>query len=113
MASLSRAASSERTRLAARDGFVKEGVPYDTTLVSLELALLYAEQGRTDELKRLATDMVPIFTSRHVHREALAALTFLRRAMEAEQASLEVVVRVAEFLRKSEHDPALRFETEP
>lgn len=104
---------AETRFLAARDGFVKEGIPYDTALVSLELALLYTEQRRTEELKRLAADMVPIFTSRHIHREALAALTFLRQAVEAEQASLEVVVRVAEFLRKSEHDPELRFETEP
>ncbi|MFY9823481.1 MAG: tetratricopeptide repeat protein [Thermoanaerobaculia bacterium] len=100
---------AETRFLAARDGFVKEGVPYDTALVSLELALLYAEQGRTEELKRLAADMVPIFTSRHIHRETLAALTFLRQAMEAEQASLDVVVRVADFLRKAEHDPDLPF----
>lgn len=101
---------AETRFLAARDGFVNEGVPYDTALVSLELALLYAEQGRTEELKRLAADMVPIFTSRHIHREALAALTFLRQAVDAEQASLEVVVRVADFLRRAEHDPELRFE---
>jgi tetratricopeptide (TPR) repeat protein len=101
---------AEMRFLAARDGFLQEGVPYDTALVSLELALLYAEQRRTDELKRLAAEMVPIFTSRHIHREALAALTFLRQAVEAEKASLEVVVRVAEFLRKSEHDPGLTFE---
>src|SRR4051812_466542 len=44
---------AETRFLAARDGFVKEGIPYDTALVSLELALLYAEQGRTEELKRL------------------------------------------------------------
>lgn len=103
---------AEARLLVARDGFVKEGVPYDTALVSLELALLYAGQGRTEELKRLVADMVPIFTSRHIHREALAALTFLRQAVEAEQASLEVVARVADFLRKAEHDPELRFETE-
>jgi len=102
---------AETRFLAARDGFLAEGVPYDTALVSLELALLYAEQGRTAELKRLAAEMVPIFTSRHIHREALAALTFLRQAVEAEEASLEVLVRVADFLRKSEHDPGLRFES--
>ncbi|MEA2602759.1 MAG: MalT-like region [Acidobacteriota bacterium] len=101
---------AETRFLAARDGFLKEGVPYDTALVSLELALLYAEQGRTAELKRLAAEMVPIFSSRHIHREALAALTFLRQAVEAEEASLEILVRVADFLRKSEHDPELRFE---
>lgn len=107
---LGQAKQAETRFLAARDGFVKEGIPYDTALVSLELALLYAEQGRTEELKRLAADLVPIFTSRHIHREALAALTFLRQAVEAEQASFEVLARVAEFLRRSEHDPELRFE---
>ena len=39
-----------------------------------------------------------------------AALIFLQQAMEAEEASLEALVRVADFLRKSEHDPGLRFE---
>jgi len=103
---------AETRFLAARDGFLKEGVPYDTALVSLELALLYAEQGRTAELKRLAADLVPIFTSQDVHREALAALTFLQQALEAERASRELVARVAEFLRRSEHDPELRFEAQ-
>jgi hypothetical protein len=42
---------------------------------------------------------------------ALAALTFLRQAVEAEEASLEALVRVPDFLRKSEHDPGLRFES--
>ena len=42
---------AEALFLAARDGFLAEGIPYETALVSLELALLYAEQGRTAELK--------------------------------------------------------------
>ncbi|MBW8876215.1 MAG: tetratricopeptide repeat protein [Acidobacteria bacterium] len=103
---------AETRFLAARDGFLKEGIPYDTALVSLELALLYAEQGRTAELKRLAADMVPVFASRHIHREALAGLTFLQQALEAERASRELVARVADFLRRSEHDPELRFEAQ-
>jgi tetratricopeptide (TPR) repeat protein len=95
---------------AARDGFVKEGIPYDTALVSLEIATLYAEQGRTQDLKRLAQEMLPIFSSLQVHREALAALTFLKQAIEAERASLEVVTGVATYLRRARHDPGLRFE---
>lgn len=101
---------AERLFLAARDGFVSEGVPFDTALVSLEIATLYAEQGRTADLKRLAQDMFPIFASLHVHREALAALGFLRQAIETEQASQAVVVEVAAFLKRSQHDPDLRFE---
>ncbi|HET9209757.1 MAG TPA: tetratricopeptide repeat protein [Thermoanaerobaculia bacterium] len=103
---------AETQFLAARDGFIAEGIPYDTALVSLELALLYAEQGRTEDLKRLAAEMVPIFASRHIHREALAALTFFRQAVEAERAGAELVAKVAAYLRRAEGDPALPFESE-
>lgn len=101
---------AESLFLAARDGFVAEGIPYDTALVSLELATLYAEQGRTADLKRLAGEMVPIFSSLNIHREALAALAYLRQAAEAERASLELVRSVASFVRRAQHDPELRFE---
>lgn len=95
---------------AARDGFVAEGVPYDTALISLELAALYAGQGRTAELRRLAEEMVPIFASRQIHREALAALAFFRQAAEAERAGLETITRVATYLRRAQYDPAQIFE---
>lgn len=101
---------AESLFLAARDGFVAEGIPYDTALVSLELATLYAEQGRTADLKRLAGEMVPIFSSLNIHREALAALAYLKQAAEAERASLELVRSVAAFVRRAQHDPELRFE---
>lgn len=106
-------ALAESLLLAARDGFVAEGVPYDTALVSLELATLYAEQGRAADLKRLAGEMLPIFSSLHIHREALAALGFLRQAAEAERASRELVAGVAAFLKRAQHDPTLRFEAPP
>jgi tetratricopeptide (TPR) repeat protein len=95
---------------AARDGFIEEGIPYDTALVSLELATLYAEQGRTEDLKRLAQEMLPIFSSLQIHREALAALAYLKQAIETERASPEVVSSVAAYLRRARHDPGLRFE---
>jgi len=102
---------AEAQFLAARDGFIAEGIPYDTALVSLELALLYAEQGRTEDLKRLASEMVPVFASRHIHREALAALSFFQQAVEAERAGAELVARVAAYLRRAEGDPELPFES--
>jgi tetratricopeptide (TPR) repeat protein len=101
---------AEALFLAARDGFLAEGIPYDTALVSLEIALLYAEQGRTAELKRLAAGMVPIFASRQIHREALAALAFFRQAAESERAGVEVVEKVAAYLRKARYAPDLRFQ---
>jgi tetratricopeptide (TPR) repeat protein len=101
---------AESLFLAARDGFIGEGIPFDTALVSLELAILYAEQGRMADLKRLASEMVPIFSSLHIHREALAALSYLKQAVETEQVSLALVTGVAAYLRRAQHDPALRFE---
>jgi tetratricopeptide (TPR) repeat protein len=96
--------------LAARDGFLAAKVPYEAALVSLELASLYAEQGRTAEIKRLAEEMMPIFSSRRIHREALAALAFWKQAVNAEKAGLDLVTEVASFLKRARHDPELRFE---
>ncbi len=106
---LNQVEQAESLFLAARDGFVAEGVPYDTALVSLELAILYAEQGRMADLKRLAAEMVPIFSSLHIHREALAALAYLKQAVETERVSLALVNGVAAYLRRAQYDPALRF----
>ncbi len=38
--------------------------------------------------------MLPIFSSRQIEREALAALAFLRQAAAAERASPELILRV-------------------
>lgn len=101
---------AESLFVAARDGFLAEGIPYDTALVSLELATLYAGQGRTADLKRLAVEMLPIFSSLQIHREAMAALSFLRQAMEAERAGLDLITAVSDFLRRAQHQPHLCFE---
>ncbi|HEV2851210.1 MAG TPA: hypothetical protein VHC97_00245 [Thermoanaerobaculia bacterium] len=107
---LGQAEHAESLFLAARQGFIEEGIPFDTALVSLDLAMLYAQQGRTADLKRLAEEMVPIFSSLHIHREALAALAYLKQAAEVEQATLDLVARVASYLRRAQHDPELRFQ---
>src|SRR5262249_15698707 len=107
---LGQVAEAEALFVVARDGFLAEGIPYDTALVALELALIYAEQGRSAELKRLAAELVPIFSSQQIHREALAGLGFFRRAVEAERAEVEVVARVREFLRKARCAPDLPFQ---
>ena len=95
---------------AARDGFLAAKAPYEMAVISLELASLYAEQGRMTELKRLSEEMMPIFSSRQIHREALAALAFWRRAVTAEKAGIELVTGVATYLKRAQHDPELRFE---
>jgi tetratricopeptide (TPR) repeat protein len=107
---LGRARSAEVLFKSARDGFVAEGIPYDTALVSLDLALLYAEQGRAADLKQLAAGMIPLFASCHIHREALAALRFFQSAVAAETATCGLLARLAGYLRRAEHDPDLCWE---
>lgn len=101
---------AETLLLEARDGFLLTDAAYDTALVSFDLASLYAEQGRMAELKRLATEMVPVFSSRQIHREVLAALDYWRQAVEAEGASAAVIAGIATFLKKARHNPELRFQ---
>lgn len=101
---------AEALLLRARDGFLAEDAAYDTALVSLDLAALFAKQRRVQEVKRTAEEMMPIFSSRQIHREALAALMFWKQAVDAERAGTELVNGVAAFLKRARHDPDLRFE---
>lgn len=80
--------------------FLSRGMGYDAALVSLDLARLYAQEGCTDDLKKLASELMPIFESRDVHREAIVALLMFQRACEEERMTVEMVREVAAFLRR-------------
>jgi hypothetical protein len=79
-------------------------------MVSLDLALLLLEQGRTAEVRTVAQEMLSIFQAQRIEREALAALRVFCDAAELETATVELVRRVERFLRRSQLDPELRFE---
>ena len=107
---LGQAREAEAHLTAARPGFRAENAAFDTALVSLDLAALYAAQGRTAELRETAEEVLAIFSAGQIHREALAALSYLCQAAAAERASLEeVVARVAAFLKRLRYDPGLPF----
>ncbi len=93
-----------------RGGYVEREIGYDAALVSLDLAALYAGLGRADEVKRLAEEMLPIFRSRDIHREALAALLVFQQAARAEAVTVRMVEQMAAYLRRARRDPSLRFE---
>jgi tetratricopeptide (TPR) repeat protein len=109
------AKEAEALFLEARKAFVADEAPYDVALVSLEVASIYAEQGRLAELKQLAAEIMPVFSSRRIHREALMALAYWKQAVEAESASERVteiagiVAEVSGFLKRARYDPDLRF----
>lgn len=103
-------ANAEQCFLAARDGFVRQGIGFDAALASLDLALLYLDQGRTGEVRRLAEEMVPIFAAQDVHREATAALLLFQEAARREEMTGVLVREVFAFLEAARMNPGLQFE---
>ena len=49
----------------------------------------------------LALELVPVFAKNELHREALAAITLFARAAAAEEATVEVVQKTLEALKKA------------
>ena len=103
--------AAESLYLTVRDSFLEEGIAYDAALAALDLALLYAEQGRTDELKRVAEEIVLVFESQEVHREAATALMLFQDAVRTEQVTLRYLVELHRYLERARHDPSLAFQT--
>lgn len=95
----------------ARQGFLDQGIAYDAALVSLEFAVALLQDGRTEEVRELAAEMIPIFQSQEIHREALAALAVFQAAAALDQATADLARDVAAFLVNARHDPGLRFRT--
>jgi tetratricopeptide (TPR) repeat protein len=80
--------------------FLDRRMGYDAALVSLDLARLYAQEGCVEDLKRLAAELMPVFESRDVHREALIALLMFQKACEEERLTVDLVREIANYLRR-------------
>ena len=93
--------TAERLFEETRASYQHQKQPYDAALVSLDLALVYAEQLRTDELRALTDEMVHTFTRYELHHEAVAALILLKQTVYAERAlTVSTVRRLARFLEQ-------------
>jgi tetratricopeptide (TPR) repeat protein len=97
---LGRLTEAETAYREVQKGFLNFKKSYDVALVSLDLAALLAEQGRTAELKPLALQMVAVFESKKVHREAIAALLLFQQACMEERVTVELIRQIASQLRR-------------
>lgn len=68
-----------------RQEFVARELAYDASLVTLDLAQVYAEQGKSWRVKQLAECMVSVFEAKGVRREATAALMLFYDAARRER----------------------------
>jgi tetratricopeptide (TPR) repeat protein len=108
--SLERFAEAEEALVEARRGFIEQGAGFGAALVCLDLAGLYAAQSRAGEMRHLVEEMLPIFQSRDIHREAIAALIVFQQAVRMEKLSSDLLDEIRSFLRRARTDHKLRFE---
>lgn len=101
---------AERALVEARQGFDVLGAGFSAAGVSLDLAALYAAQGRAAEVEGLAAEILPIFQSRDLQREAIGALIASRQATRVEEGSSRVLDEVRSLLERARQDPRLRVE---
>jgi len=104
--SLGRTELAEEALRQVREGFMAAEIGNDVALVSLDLAALYLENNRTAEVKQLAAEMLPIFHSLGIHREAIMAWSVFRQAVEREVATVRMVKEVAARIREIQRGPA-------
>jgi tetratricopeptide (TPR) repeat protein len=107
---LGRKAQARRAFEEVRRFFADQHIAYDVAMVSLDLAILHLADGRRAKVVALAEEMLWVFTSQRVHREALAALRVFVDAVEADSATAELARRVLAFLERARHNRGLRFE---
>ncbi len=65
---------AEKALLDARDRLLREGLPYEAALAALDLAMLYAGERRASDMRRHTGQMLPLFHSGDMYREAVMAL---------------------------------------
>jgi tetratricopeptide (TPR) repeat protein len=92
-----------------RRELVDREIGLDSALLSLDLARIYARQRRGAEMRKLAEEMLPIFQSRDVHREAIAALLVFQKAAEMERVTLGLVQELSEYLKECRVPSGFRF----
>jgi len=83
-----------------RGELIGQGLGYDAALLSLDLAHIYAQQGRSGEMRRLAEEILPIFQSRDVQREVLATLLVFQKAARMERVTLDLVRELGDYLAR-------------
>ena len=92
---------AEEAFLEVREEFIQREIGYDVALVSLDLAGVYARQGRASEMRRLGEEMIPIFQARDLGREVMAALIVLQNATRMENVSLGLIEELSTLLEAS------------
>jgi tetratricopeptide (TPR) repeat protein len=92
---LGQEALGEELLHSAHDGFLRAGVAYEAASVALDLAAVYLDQGRSNDVRELAerVEVYAVLASSNAEREAVEVLTGLAAPADVTKALLEQVTR--------------------
>lgn len=89
--------------LAVRREFAELGLGYDAALSSLELALMYAELGRSSDVLSVLEDALPILSALKLGRESAMSICLLTDALEERKnVTAELLSQVLDILRRAQ-----------
>jgi tetratricopeptide (TPR) repeat protein len=94
----------------ARAGFQLRGQEYDAALVGLQLATVWLQQGKAQQVRELAQETLETFRDLGIEWEAVRALDMLHQACRQERATVGLIQHVTRFLTRLQQVPQLRFE---
>ena len=81
----------------ARESLSREGLPYEAALAAMDLAVLYANEGKGAAMRRQADQMLPFFRSEALYRETvMALLSFQQNA--GQRAPAELIGELGSYL---------------
>jgi len=95
--------AAERLFTEARALTIERGIAFDTSLVSLELALVYLVQGRTAKVKKLAIEALGVFAEQEVEREVRAALALVEAAARRDALTRELLEQAITAVERASH----------
>lgn len=104
-----RSSEAEMAFRQTRRHFLCNEMAYSAAIVTLDLAKLLLDQHRFTEVQALAEESADVLATGALHGYASEAFDLFRQAALAEALSVAELMRIADYLRRAERDPGLRF----
>ena len=93
---------ARRLLTEVRQTFLADGNAYEAALATLDLVIPDLKEGKTAEVRHLADEMVTVFRTHNVSREALAALLLFQEAARRETATADLARDIAASVTRSQ-----------
>ncbi|MDY7094008.1 MAG: hypothetical protein SX243_13655 [Acidobacteriota bacterium] len=92
---------AEKSFLAAREIYMEQGIGIDVALLSLQLALIYVNQGKASLVREMTEEILFLLRSQNLSPEIMAALVLFQHAAEREIATAGLIQEITNYIERS------------